>query len=329
MDLFNKTQASTDRLWVTWEIQRRNRTTSTAVGAELHEFDIAGSMVSRYLRASVRTLRLFSNRSPRVVFAQNPSIVLATITVIYGRVRGVATVVDSHNAAIERLGDANFLGSISRWLVRNAFLTLVSNDALARVVEEKGGRAAVLPDPLPTFRSREPIPLKGLYNALFVCTWADDEPYKEVIRAAQSLPGDIHIYVTGKSGGREKLIPGGVPENVTLTGFVPEDTFEDLLHSVDLVVDLTTRQDCLVCGGYEAVAAGTPILLSDTRALRQYFDAGALFTDNSECDISRKILASRVRQQELELEIRSLRDRIPRRWNARLRALEGILSEWE
>ncbi|CAN5737920.1 glycosyltransferase [soil metagenome] len=282
--------------------------------------------MTRYFKASMRTMRLLFDRTPTIIFAQNPSIVLAAMIVIYGKQRGRVAVIDAHNAALERLEDANVLGFVSRWLVRHAFLTLVSNAALATLVEAKGGRAAVLPDPLPKFSPRPIVSLRGSYNVLFICTWAADEPYEAVLEAARGLPEDIHIYVTGSSRGRECSIEGGVPDNVSLTGFVPEDAFEDLLHSVDLVVDLTTREDCLVCGAYEGVAAGTPLLLSDTQALREYFDSGTLFTDNSRDDISRRIVEARARHEELRMEILELSGRIPQRWADHLRAVEELLE---
>ena len=73
---------------------------------------------------------------------------------------------------------------------------------------------------------------------------------------------------------------------------------------------LTTREDCLNCGAYEAVSALKPGLLSDKKALRQYFDKGFVYTDNSIDDIKSKItlLASDV--ESLSQQIQTLKDEI-------------------
>ena len=45
-------------------------------------------------------------------------------------------------------------------------LTIVTNDFLARLVREKGGRAFVLPDPLPILEEREPADLEDAFLSL-------------------------------------------------------------------------------------------------------------------------------------------------------------------
>jgi glycosyltransferase involved in cell wall biosynthesis len=84
------------------------------------------------------------------------------------------------------------------------------------------------------------------------------------------------IYISGKGPLEQRQ----VPSNVVLTGYLPRKQYEDLLHSITAVIVLTTAEDNLVCGGYEAVAAGKPLILSDTRALRELFGRGAVFTRN-------------------------------------------------
>ena len=69
---------------------------------------------------------------------------------------------------------------------------------------------------------------------------------------------------------------------------------------MDATIDLTTRENCLVCGAYQSIAAGKPMVLSKTRALQTFFPAGAVYTDNSAADIRRcieKVLADRERGQ--------------------------------
>jgi len=60
-------------------------------------------------------------------------------------------------------------------------------------------------------------------------------------------------------------------DNLTLTAFIDDNAYVTLLYSCDLIVDLTTREDCLVCGAYESVSAEKPLLLSDTTALRVFW----------------------------------------------------------
>jgi hypothetical protein len=315
-------------IWLTWEVQRRNRSTSAALGARLFEVNDPQRGIRRYVRSALRTLSILRRMRPRIVFAQNPSIVLAALATAYGRMTRTPVVIDAHNAGVSPFdGRRRWANMIVRTVMRHASMTLVSNDRLAEYVEAQGGRPFVLPDPLPELPTgRNDIEMKGTFNVLFICTWADDEPYGEVLQAAAQLPEDVRIFVTGASKGRERPF-GPLPGNVTLTGFIDEDRFVGLLREVDLVMDLTTRENCLVCGAYEAVAAGTPMLLSDTHALRSYFHHGALYTDNTRDDVAHKIVEARRSCDELLRGVDGLARELRSDWTQRHHALVSRLEE--
>jgi glycosyltransferase involved in cell wall biosynthesis len=311
-----------DKIWLTWENQRRNRTTSDAVDAQLFEFYYPQPAPVRHIRSALSTLALLLRERPRVVFAQNPSLVLAMLVTRYGKLTGTPVIIDAHNAGIRPFdGRSRWASALNRRVIRDASLTIVSNAALAQEVRRQGGRPAVLPDPLPHLPPPvQAAPMTGAFNVLFVCTWAPDEPYLEVLAAAARLDPSVRIYVTGNSKGRERAF-GALPPNVELTGFVSEEQFVALLHAADLVMDLTTREDCLVCGAYEAVAVGKPLLLSGTEALRGYFHRGAVYTDNTAEDIARRIEEARSREAELITQVSELRRDIEHRWSEHHREL--------
>jgi glycosyltransferase involved in cell wall biosynthesis len=55
-------------------------------------------------------------------------------------------------------------------------------------------------------------------------------------------------------------------------------------------IDLTTRNDCLVCGAYESLAVGNPIILSNNEASTSYFGNHCLFTNNTVEDLKERII---------------------------------------
>ncbi|MDD1444339.1 hypothetical protein MEO93_29175, partial [Dolichospermum sp. ST_sed3] len=88
------------------------------------------------------------------------------------------------------------------------------------------------------------------------------------------------IYVTGNYK-KKQVRPDKVPKNVILLGYISDAEYTEMLYSVDATIDLTTREDCLVCGAYESVAVEKPVILSDTEALRFYFNHGVIHTQNN------------------------------------------------
>lgn len=298
------------------------------MGARLFELEHSGSRLGRYFALIAGTLRILRQEKPDIAFVQNPSIVLTTLVTLYGRLARLPVVVDAHNAGVYPAeGRKVWLQYWAHFLFRMASLTIVSNENLVAYIHQHGGRAFALPDPLPELRPHpqrtDSADNKGGAHVVFICTWAPDEPYLAVLRAAQLL-GDhgVKIFITGRSRGREREFGEAIPANALLTGYLSEEHYISLLQRADLIVDLTTREDCLVCGAYEAAALEKPLLLSDTKALRSYFNRGALYTDNSAGDIASKIqLALRDRNQ-LQSAMRQFRQETLLQWSRRREELE-------
>jgi hypothetical protein len=203
--------------------------------------------------------------------------------------------------------------TISAIVQRLAHLTIVSNAALKDTVVKNGGRAFVLPDPLPILPQAPALSLEHKFNILYICTFADDEPYTNVFKAAERLGDAFHIYVTGNYKKRA-IDPFLMPSNISLLGYVSETDFVKMIYSVDMTMDLTDRENCLVCGAYESAAAGKPMIITNTAALRQYFDKGAVYTDNSAQDIAASILNAKARYTHLKEEIQQLKSEKQHHW---------------
>lgn len=318
------------RIWVTWEKQRRNATLSEALGCRLFEFDFRYPAVVRYPMALLATAAAFVRHRPSIIFVQNPSIVLAAFGVTWGRLFGIPVVVDTHNAGLRPFdGRRAWANMLTRFIRRTASLTILSNQALAESVSSESGTApiAVLPDPMPSLAPPAgKTALAGRANVLFVCSWASDEPYLEVLKAATLLPDDVYVYVTGSSRNREAAFGDTLPPNVVLTGYLSEHEFIAMLYACDVIIDLTTRENCLVCGGYEAVSAERAVILSGTEALRSYFYKGALYTDNTHEDLARRIQEALGSREALIRDVRALKRELIERWAGDKSRLEARLS---
>ena len=317
-------------IWVTWETQRRNRSLSGALGAKLFEFDLRMAAWRRYLVAAHRTIKVILVERPQVIFVQNPSLVLAWLGVSIGRVLGIPTVVDAHNAGLYPFdGKRGWANRMARHVLRGATVTLVTTAPLRQYVERSGGAAFVLPDPIPeldTRRSRD-LRLRGRVNVMFICTYAADEPFVEVMKAARLVGSDVTIYMTGRPSKEAVRLRDTLPENLVMTGYLSEEEYTQLLCAVDVVIDLTTRDNCLVCGAYESLAAGKPMILSNTAALREYFSAGAMYTDNTTEDLAVKIGMAIAAREKLSAEVRTLRQKRAGEWEQRRQRFMRLLGE--
>lgn len=306
---------SKNGLWITWESQTRNIGLSNAVGFRLCEFIYEGRMVSRYMKCCWSTLAVLRKERPSVVVAQNPSILLATMVVLLRPLLGFTAVIDAHNSGIfPAEGRLKFLMLWAGWLQRKADLTIVTNNNLKRYVEKNGGLSIVLQDAIPLAPANvQQMNLKGKTTIAFICTFASDEPYNEVFEAAKLLSEDVVFYVTGRYDG--KVDRSSVPANVILMGYLSVSEYWSLLVSVDFVMDLTLREDCLVCGAYEGVAVSKPLLLSDTKVLRKYFYKGCVWVSSFPQSIADGVNDGIRNQELLFIEIKELKHELPIKWN--------------
>jgi len=111
-----------------------------------------------------------------------------------------------------------------------------------------------------------------------------------------------------------------------MTGFIPDDLFIQMIYSCDAVIVLTTVEDCLVCGAYEAVAAEKPCILSCTETLVGYFQECAIYTDNSPDDIVKKINYTIANKDNIIDKLRFRREVIEKEWDIKKNILKACLK---
>ena len=319
-------------LWITWEDHRRSRELAAHFGAELHVLTSRRSRLLRYLLLSARTLALLLRRRPKTVFCQNPSIVLASWLGLWRPLLGYRLVVDRHsNFKFPTVGRPELkwrtFHALSDWSLRHADATIVTNEPLKEIVERKGGRAFVLQDKLPDLRPSLPADLGPGRDVVFVCTFSEDEPVAAVLEAARLLGPDYHFHVTGRREAFDRSFALPVPDNVTLTGFLPEDDYVNLLAGADALMILTDADYVLNCGSYESVVLGRPMVLTDTSTIRSYFCKGACYVD-----LDAESIAAGVRQLFADYpryarDVAELKDELALDWRQRADGF-GAFLDW-
>jgi hypothetical protein len=321
-------------IWVTWEDHRRSRELCAALGAKYVVLRTSVRGASRYILLSVKTVLLMvRNRSCQRVYCQNPSIVLAALLGCL-KFLGYALIVDRHsNFKLQTTDSKNIKWKVFHWLsrfsIRRANLTIVTNSYLADLVESLGGRAFVLPDKLPDLAASGQRVLLGRHKCVFVCTFSRDEPVREVINAFRILGDSFQLYVTGNSSRWRRASGGGValPANVHLTGFLPEVEYRSLLAAADMLIVITTNEHTLTCGAYEGVSLSKPMVLGNTETIMRYFARGAVYVGPTAESIADGIARLFANIEFFKSEIGHLRIHLQRDWAERFQKLEARLID--
>lgn len=313
-----------NRVFLTWNDHRRSRNLAPAFGAEYICLESRLPYLFRVIVLGIRTSWLLIVRRPDLVISQNPSLALAALCCALKPVLGFLLVVDRHsNFKLESLDSTKLkmrlFHAISRWSTRQADMTIVTNANLCALVDSWGGNGFVLPDRLPGMTTKACWQNSGPepFVAVFIASFDDDEPLGDVLEGARRASSLFHLYITGnyKKAG---VVPSARDQNVTFTGFLSEDMYVALLERADLVVVLTSEDDLLNCGAYEAVALGKPMMLSDKQAIRKYFDRGAMYVDNSADSIGHALATFPDVRDQLVSEVQALRAKLESDWSKTL-----------
>jgi glycosyltransferase involved in cell wall biosynthesis len=282
-----------DAIWVTWENQIRNRSMAAALRVKLYELISPGPRVRRYIIGVLRTLRVMIRERPSTLFVQNPSLVLTVYTLLLRMVFGYKLVIDAHYFGSVAPNGNKLLQKVLNICNRYADMVIVTNSNQFKMIADLGGNPSICQDPLPDLESyARKFPASGTVDkkVLFICSFDIDEPFFEVFKAFEELTTEGYsLYVSGNY--KKQAITPAEFKHVHFLGYVPSVEFYYHLFSSSVVVDLTTYEDCLVCGAYESMVAEKPLVATDTKAIREYFTNGVVYTG-----IEKEAIAGAVRK---------------------------------
>lgn len=330
-----KLQESTGRIWIAWENHRRSVEIADKLGAELFVFTSRLQRPIKYFPLIFGTIIVLFKRRKSLVFCQNPSLLLAFLVLSLRRILQFRVVVDRHtNFKLATLHNRELrwriFHALSRYTVKQADLTIVTNDFLASLVTEWSGRPFVLPDPIPNIAPKQGKSLekKQRPRVTWVSTYSGDEPVEEVLQAAKASDRDFELFITSKPPAEvvSRVIQLGLSERVHLTGFLPTEDYYELLATSDVVMVLTTLEHCLTCGAYEATALGRPMILSDTDALRTHFSKGAIYVQPYRSALASSFAEALDSRRELGSSARELKSQLAKDWEVRRLMLETMLA---
>jgi glycosyltransferase involved in cell wall biosynthesis len=278
----------------------------------------------RYVLQTIKTFIVLFRDKPDVVFVQNPPIFSVLSVYLYSRLYDAKYIIDDHSAAL--------FGARWRWslpvhafLSRRAITTIVTNEYLEAIVKRWRAKTYIVADIPTVFPEGKPFTVNGKFNIAVINTFSSDEPLGEVLKAATFLH-DVEFYVTGDPSRAKKEIFRNVPENLSFTGFLPDEDYFGLLRAVDAIMVLTTRNHTMQRGACEAVSLGKPIITSDWPLLRTYFNKGTVHVDNSSEDIQKGVLRVLDQKEKLEREILALQKERWREWKAKKTQLYDLIE---
>lgn len=305
----------------------RSAELADVVGGEARCFFPPGGrrppVLARWILSAGATIWYLWRRRPELVVVTNPPLFAGLVAWAAGRALGVRVALDSHPGGFGAQGDrvAVRLQRPHRWLARRVAFSIVAADHWRRRVEEWGGRAVVVHE-APAGWEAEPVVRRGPLRVLYVGRFAEDEPWGEVVAAAQVSPR-CEVAMTGDPV-RAGVDPSTLPANVRLVGFLDPVGYRAAVRDADVVLTLTTEPGSVMRAACEAVWAGRPLVLSDWPVARALFPY-AVHADNDAGALADALAAVDRRLEELAAAAGPARRLQATRWEDQHGALEAAI----
>ena len=122
-------------------------------------------------------------------------------------------------------------------------------------------------------------------------------------------------------------MPGNPPQNVTFTGYLPDEEYYGLMNTCQAVMCLTTRNHTMQRGACEALSMGKPIITSAWPLLLDYFHKGTVHVDNSANGIQAGIAEMLKRIDHYQLEISKLQLEQRQEWHGKINLLKTLIEQ--
>ena len=313
------------RIFISWYPQsRRTQTLSDRFGLAAYQIPTPWWKKRAYAPVKyplplLRTARILRHSRPDELWVMYPPQPLVLLASAYCAYRHVPLVVDMHSVSFYALRFRAFR-PLEIPLLRKAAAVLVTNDALAEVVNGWGCQPFVLTDPLPT----PPAMLRNQVEptrVTVIATYSDDEPLDLLPAVANELK-ELTFYVTSHPRGDTSQWPS----NLVPTGLLEDQAYWEQLASSAVVMVLTLRPNTLLSGGYEALSLYRPLVLSDQKVLREYYGEAAIYAASDVAALVNGVKEALQRGDELSKRLSELAALREREWQAKADRLARMLG---
>jgi len=316
-------------MWLSWHYQARTRNIAKSLNVPVYEYFRNDDLLSRHLLSSLWTIKVLITRRPDNILIQY-SFMLLLIIAIYKLLRfnKVIIIVDCHTKALRR--KAKGLLNYIFWPLKKlsfyyANVTIISNTGLVPDIKKLHDNFIILPDKIPEVKINlvKPYPFKYCVN---ISSFSVDEPFDEILELSEILKEDIKIFWTGKYPQKVNKIKSNYT-NIEFTGYISFDEYYNLIANADCLLALTTEEDCLQSGAYEAISFEVPLVISNTKALRNYFQDAAIYTEHVPQSIAVAILQAMENASVIKTSMRELKKIRSKEFNSELNKISYLFKD--
>ncbi len=231
---------------------------------------------------SYKSKKLIQKYKPEIVIIKNTHFIIASVFFIFKQLFNFKLVFDSHTSSLEDI--FSYPAFIHSFLVKHIDMSIVTNQKHAKKIKKWRGKPHIVHFPPIDFNKKAYVnyPVSDKFNICYIHTYSSDEPYFPVTNAIRKMK-DISIYITGNPQKSDHELINA--PNIYHTGFLSREQYIGLLKNVDVIMVLTTRENTMQKGGNEGVFLDKPLITSNTKFLKKYFNKGCVYVNSDQDSI--------------------------------------------
>ncbi|TBO43329.1 glycosyltransferase [Pedobacter kyonggii] len=270
-----------------------------------------------YIAKGMQTSYSLLKNKPEILWIQLPPTPLLRIALAYKKInKKTVLIVDCHNGT--------FWGKWKKYLKKDNLnkcdVIIAHNSVIRDIAIELGvdrDKLMVLETkPAERKSTKEILPrVAGRPQVLMPCSFNIDEPVQVVFDAARQIP-NIDILISGPNERGVSLFDySKKPDNVKFLGYLSSEDYEITFRQSDVVMGLTTEDHIQLSVANEATGFEMPMVISDTKLLRDLFNKGAVYVETlNPKSIASGIIEALDKKDVLKKEVAILKKERIVRW---------------
>lgn len=320
-------------IWIDWVYDGRSQNLADRFGVRYFPLGYFSKrpglffVFLRYFLASINMIFLLASRNPKIIIMTGSPPFPHFIVYLLSKIKNIKYVIDTHSGYFD---DKKFdiFPKLRKKIMADAFFHIVTNDAHKNIVEENNGTAYILGVLLEDSNNIKGHNFEKNKNFVWVSGYHYDEPLDIVFDVAKAVP-DVNIYITGNIQKAPKLFREKCElfENVILTGFMPEEKYISYIKGSTAVIALTTRDNTMQRGAYEALSYNIPIITSNWNLLKGSFFKGAIHINNTAIELRSAIRSICDNLDNFRKDIQELNEIHRRTFDEKITEIRRMLND--
>jgi glycosyltransferase involved in cell wall biosynthesis len=226
-----------------------------------------------YLRSFKNTIKSLTNSKNDIILIQGTHGPLALLSTSFQNTSRYISLIDLHSGFIIPSSWKSFLLTLPFRNTLNKFdIIITHNEHIIKLLPKQAQKNTITVYDPPLEYSCKTKMRKENFIIVFPSGGLPDEPIQEVTNEFNKKAKHINavLYVTGPHEPRKI-------GNVIYTGFLPRNSYLNLLCNADIVLALTSREYTVVGAAWEALYLNIPMILSMTNTLHTIFQKAGIF----------------------------------------------------